>query len=96
MYMGFFNNHRKNISAPEFEQQVRRTLFAKDFTKREIGQIEMIFRADLYENSEYEKGIDQSELDQALLWMRSNMDKHDIPDYKIDVLEEILSEHLKD
>jgi hypothetical protein len=70
-------------------QRVRSALSARrGFNKRELDEIEEIFRADLYENKKIDNGITTDELVRGIQWMRSNMSKHKISENKINAVEE--------
>lgn len=91
--MSIFGSSKKIISHTEFKE-LQSELYSKGFTKNEREEVEKIFRGDLHESSEYERGIDAGEIENALKWMRENMKKHDIPSQKVDILEELLKEKL--
>lgn len=91
--MGFFSFSRKIISQQEFKDLLS-LLYAKGFQQREIKEVEKIFRGDLYESSDYERGIDATEIKHALSWMRKNPKHHDISKQKVDLLEELLKAKL--
>lgn len=92
--MGMFGNSNvKKVSKREF-QELRSRLYAKDFDADELDKVAMIFRADLDEPEESQKGIDAGELSRGIAWMRSHTHIHKISTSKIQVLEEILKENL--
>lgn len=91
--MSIFGSSKKIISQTEFKE-LQSELYSKGFNKNEREEVEKIFRGDLNESSEYERGIDAEEIENALKWMRENMKNHNIPSKKIDLLEELLKAKL--
>jgi hypothetical protein len=91
--MGLFGSTKKKVSKLEFKQ-VRTLLHQKGFSSREIDEVEMIFRADLNEPSQYESGIDAKEIERGIKWMRANKRSHFISEGKIDILEDVLKAKL--
>lgn len=87
--MSLFGFTKKKVSKLEFKQ-VRILLHRKGFSSREINEVAMIFRADLNEQSEYERGIDRKEIENAVKWMRKNKSKHILSDRQIDIVEKVL------
>ncbi len=87
--MSIFGSTKKRVSKLEFKQ-VRVLLHRKGFSSREINEVAMIFRADLNESSEYERGIDKKEIENAVKWMSKNKSKHILSDKQIGVVEKVL------
>ncbi|MDD4804198.1 MAG: hypothetical protein PHN69_03410 [Candidatus Pacebacteria bacterium] len=83
----FFNDPKPRITETEFKK-VRSRLYSKGFTTEQLDKIESIFRGDMYEDKDSDKGIDEKELERALTWMRDNTSTHNISEQKITVLEE--------
>ena len=63
--------------------------------KRERADVEQLFRGDLYELGK-EKGIDRSEAEAGIQWLRDNADKHSLEDDDINRVESHFNHHLKD
>jgi len=93
--MGLFGNYKKNISKREFFKEVRPVLASKDFTKDERDYIEGIFHGDIEESTDYERGIDDKELERGLRFIREHMDAHTLTKEQIDILEEAMKRFLK-
>jgi len=92
--MGFFDSNSKpHVSAREFHD-MRARLSSKEFTEEEIDRTAMIFRADLDEPESTQTGIDASEVDRGIAWMRTNAQVHRISSEKISTLEKLLKEKL--
>lgn len=92
--MGFFwNDAKPRVNEKEFSKAIG-ALMSKGFTKHEIDKVRMIFQGDLKEVSEREKGIDKSELERAVSWMRANMSKHGISENRIKMIEEEFLERI--
>ncbi len=67
---------------------IRNTLSGShDFTQKELDKVEEIFRGDMYEEREIDKGIDTNELIKGIQYMRQHMDLHHISPKKVDALE---------
>lgn len=91
--MGLFDDSKPKISKSEFAD-VRSALYGKGFDEREIFEVEKIFRADLDDVRESDRGIDEQELAAALAWMRAHVGEHAVSEKKIDILEEVLRKRL--
>ena len=91
--MGLFGPSKKTVSQEEFKDLLS-LLYSKGFSKYEREEVEKIFRGDLYESSDYERGIDAKEIENAIQWMRKHMSNHNIPSQKVDLLEELLQKKL--
>lgn len=88
-----FGTSKPKVSKEEFREACN-FLSVKGFDEREINEVKKIFRADLEESSEYERGIDQKEIEQAMKWMREHTSSHCLSTSKIQILEEILKKKL--
>lgn len=76
-------------------QKVRSYLYEnKNFTQRELEEVEEIFRADLIEEKDIDNGIDASEITKGIQYMRTHKDVHHISDEKIIALEEQLIKYV--
>lgn len=91
--MGFFSDSKPKISETEFKK-IRAHLYNDSFSSDQLDKIESIFRGDMYEDKSSDKGIDKSELERAMSWMRENMNVHNISEQKIDKLEEEMGKAL--
>ena len=89
----FFPDSKKKITKTEFSE-LRGHLASNDFTHDEIDRIEGIFYADLIEEREEDKGIDEEEMKRGLEGMRSHLESHRISVKKIDILEREMREFL--
>ena len=92
--MGFFGSTKKTVSKREFKLNVRSRLRSKNLTAIEVDMVSMIFRADLDEPEELQKGIDEAELNRGIAWMRENKKIHRLSDSDIDSVEEVLKGEL--
>ena len=92
--MGLFGGStKKKVSKLEFKQ-VRTLLHHKGFSSREIDEVETVFRADLNESTEYERGIDADEIERGVKWLKENKTKHILSDGRINDVEEALKSKL--
>ncbi len=82
----FWPDTKPKVTEKEW-QKVRSELAANNFTEKERDRIEEIFRGDIYEDREKDKGIDEQEIDKGILWMREHVSEHHISLEKIDILE---------
>lgn len=68
-------------------QKVRAALRLHHFTDLEMEKVEGIFRGDLYEPRDIDKGIDRGEIIQTIAWMQKHPDIHRLSSEKISILE---------
>ena len=92
--MGLFGKTKKTISKNEFTRNVRSKLLARNLTTQEVNEVAMIFRADMDEEGDLHRGIDESELAKGLDWMRSHTSMHHMSNSEIDSVEEVLKGEL--
>lgn len=85
--------YKPKVSKDEFKE-VCSSLSSKGFSERELDEVKKIFRPDLEEPVETEKGIDKTEIDNAIKWMKEHKDDHCIPSSKLSILEETLKKRL--
>ena len=88
-----FGSSKPRVGKEEFSR-VLSNLSAKGFTQREREDLQKIFRADMYETSELEQGIDTKEIEAAITWMRTNPSKHTFSTEQISLLEQELRNKL--
>lgn len=85
----FFGSSPKPRVTENEWTKVRSALSSRrNFTKKEIDEVEKIFRADMYEGKKQDMGITTDELVKGVQWMRANMSKHRISIEKINAIEE--------
>ena len=89
----FFDDAKPRVSKFEWPK-VRSALYSENFTAEELNKIEEIFRGDMDESREEDKGIDAKEVSVGIEWMRKNMSKHHISSHHIDLLETQLKKYL--
>jgi hypothetical protein len=89
----FWTDPKPRITEIEFKK-IRAELAGDNFTEKERDRIEEIFRADLHEEKERDKGIDGEEIDRGIAWMREHVNEHRISLEKIDILERKLKAKL--
>jgi hypothetical protein len=86
--MGIFFDDPKPRITPLKWKKVREILYgAHDFTTKELDEVEEIFRGDMDEKRDIDKGIDTDELVKGIEYMRGHMNLHHISLQKIDALE---------
>lgn len=91
--MGFFGSDKKRITESEFKE-LRSKLYNK-LDMYELADLEQTFFGALHEKGR-EAGIDQTEFDEGISWLRDNMKKHSLEESDIDLVEEYAREFLKD
>ncbi len=95
--MGLFNDlfggNKPKVSKDEFKDACS-SLSSKGFSERELDEVKKIFRPDLEEELETERGIDKVELDNAIKWMKEHTADHCIPPSKISILEQVLRKRI--
>ncbi len=93
--MGLFGPSKpKQITKKEMDL-VKRHLYGK-LDKKEWADVEQLFHGDLHEEGVLHKGIDSSEAQRGIGWLRDNMKKHHLEHDDIDLLESHFEKHLKD
>ncbi len=85
--MGLFWDDIKPRVIEKEWQKIRGELAANGFTEKERDRIEEIFRADMHEEREKDKGISEEEIDKGIAWMKEHIDEHHISLKKIYILE---------
>ena len=85
--MFFGAKPKPRITKEEFKK-VRENLYYKyKFSKKELDEVEEIFRADMNEEKDLDKGIDAAEVVRGIQYMRDHMQVHKIPIDKVNNLE---------
>lgn len=92
--MGLFGQRNKAVSKREFTESVRSQLSHHGLDQQEINEVAMIFRADLDEVQETQKGIDAQELSAGIAWMRKNQSMHHLSSKEIATVEAVLGKYL--
>jgi len=83
----FFDDPKPRVSPLEWKK-IRNNLYSiYHFTTKELDEVEEIFRGDMNEEREKEKGIDADELIKGIEYMKTHMSLHRISQQKIDALE---------
>lgn len=93
--MGLFS--KPVITPHEFKKQIRRDLYSKGFSRKQLNEVEKVFRGDLSDKSPSSsfEGLDSKEIEGGVKWLRENPDKHKLSQDKISMLEESLRRHNK-
>ncbi len=85
--MGIFSpTPGPRVTELEF-QKVRSALRTHHFTDLDMEKVEGIFRGDLYEPRDIDKGIDRGEIARTIGWMREHPAVHKMSPEKVDTLE---------
>lgn len=92
--MGLFGKNKKAVSPREFKKSVRNQLSTMGLDTRELNEVAMIFRADLDEPSDLQRGIDAQELAAGIAWMRANTKMHHLSEVEINAVEETLKKYI--
>jgi hypothetical protein len=83
----FFDDPKPRVTKLEWKR-VRGILYdTYHYTTKELDAVEEIFRGDMDEEKERDKGIDTDELVKGIQYMRQHMNLHHISLEKIDGLE---------
>ena len=90
----FFDDSRPRVSVEEYKKHVRGALASRGFSHRELGVMDIIFNAALYEKSSREHGIDTQEIEQAVKFLRDNRSKYGISPERINIIEQVLKKYL--
>ena len=89
-----FDNSKPRVTSDEFHKKVRNELYTKGFTHKELDQLEGIFGGDMNEGQHREKGIDASEIDRGVKWLRDNQHSHTFSEKQIDEIDAHMKKHL--
>lgn len=92
--MGLFGPDLPKRVTPEEYKEIKNRLYG-ELDETERGQIDMLFRADLFEGG-VESGITQAEFDAGIKWLEENKSKHVLEDSDIAIVKQYFAEHLKD
>jgi len=94
--MGFFDfgNSKPRVTKDEFKKKVRNTLYSKGFTEKELNQLEGFLGGDMQESLQREQGIDASEIDRAISWLRANPKLHTFSPEQINEIDAELRKYL--
>jgi len=83
----FFDTPKPRVTESEW-RKIRDNLYSlHGFTTRELDRVEEIFRGDMHEENERDKGIDSAELVKGIQYMRDHIDTLYISKEKINALE---------
>ena len=91
--MGMFGPDKKRVTKREMKE-VRTHLYNEGFNRREIDEVEKVFRGDMHDQQAINKGIDTVEVEGGIKWMRENKSKHNLSDNRINEIEETLKDKL--
>ncbi len=85
----FFDTPKPRVSREEYKK-ARSALLGRGFNAEDLNDIDQLFQADLNESSDRERGIDRSELEKGIAWLRKNIGHHRLSEHKIEILESVL------
>ncbi len=83
----FFNDPKPRLTKEEWIKVRSALHYSHNFTTKELDKVEEIFRGDMDETKERDRGIDAEELVRGIQYMRAHMDVHHISSDKINALE---------
>lgn len=89
----FWTDMKPRVTEKEWVK-IRSELASNNFTLKERDRVEEIFRGDLFETREKDKGVDEDEINSTITWMREHISEHHISSEKIDFLETKLKNKL--
>lgn len=90
----FFNNKKPRVTQEEWNKKVRNALFGRGLKQKEIDYIEGLFSGDMHEEREMERGIQESEIENRIAWLRANTRLHTLNNEQVDIVEQELKEKL--
>jgi len=100
--MGFLNDvfgiggsSKQRVTEQEYKK-VKSALWSEGFSQRERDKIDDIFAPDfkMQETSSHPRGLEASEIDARIKWMKENKSKHGFSDGKINEIEATLKRKL--
>lgn len=89
--MSLFNSQKK--VTPEEYKKFQWALKKRGLNSTEIDMVDMLFQGHMEEKGNY-KGIDKTELESAISWLRGNTEKHKMKEEDMIAIEEELSKYL--
>ena len=91
----FGGSTKPRVTGKEFKK-VRGDLMTEGFTKKQRDRAEAIFKPDLYETAtpSHKKGLEETEIDARVKWLRENKSKHTFSDDQINEMEAALKKRL--
>ena len=92
----FGGSNKPRVTSKEFKK-ARVDLMSGGMSRRHRDRVEEIFSGDLYDEKETEshpKGLEASEIDSRIKWMRENKSKHGLSDHEINEVEAALKKRL--
>ena len=89
--MGFFDQAKPKISERDFKKVIE-NLHSKGWGPDDINRAKLAFHGSMNESGQF-KGIDKSEAEETIAWMRDNKSQHGLSDHHIDTLHEELNRH---
>lgn len=92
----FGGSSKPRVTNKEFKK-VRGDLMSEGMNKRQRDRVEEIFSGDMHDEHPTEshpKGLEESEINARVKWMRENKSKHTFSDHQIDEIEASLKKRL--
>ncbi len=89
----FFSDKPKRVTKSEWKK-IRVALYNK-LDRTERNELEMVFRADLFEDG-MQEGITRPEFESGMAWLRANMSKHHFEESDLEEIEEVFEKYLND
>ncbi|MFA5652376.1 MAG: hypothetical protein WC933_03345 [Candidatus Paceibacterota bacterium] len=81
------SSSKPKITKEEWKKVRSNLIGSHNFTTKELEEIEEVFRGDIDEPRDIDKGIDSEELVKGIQYMRQHINLHHISLAKIDILE---------
>ena len=98
--MGLYNilfggSSKPRVTEKEYKK-VKAKMFVDGFNKRERAKVDDIFAADfeMPGTDSHPRGLEKSEIEARIKWMRENKTKHGLSDHRIDEIEADLIKRL--
>lgn len=95
IFDGIFGTPKKRVTEKEYKK-VKGSLYSEGFNRRQRERVDEIFKPDFYEKptTAHPRGLETSEIDARIKWMRENKSKHHFSDTQIDKIERELKERI--
>ena len=90
--MGFFFS--KSVVSPEEFKKARYELYSKGFTQRELNVLEELFMGYMHSSGTSQRGINATEMNEAISWLQENKSKHPFSSDQIDLISNALNKRL--
>jgi hypothetical protein len=98
--MGLYNilfggSSKPRVTEKEYKK-AKSELYGEGFSKRERAKVDEIFAPDfnMAGTDTHPRGLEKTEIEARIKWMRENKSKHGLSDHRIDEIEDSLTKRI--